>query len=139
MGELKKALKDIWIRNWLNNYCKCMTNGDKIKFEDKLKASEMFRGKRPEYEKSVAIPFLNSRTAIANPMPGSIAQYKCEVQKVDNKAPKIEKDSRGLFLLDDRLFLVVKGKVKRLLPYNKITEICISNKDDTLIILRTSE
>lgn len=137
--ELKNALKDIWVRNWLNHYCKSMTDSEKLKMEEKLQASNLFRQVRADYDQSVGSPFVNNRTSMINPAVNGAAntQYKCEIQKIDNSTVKVSKDLFGLFLMQDRLVTSLKGKMKRMIPYNKISSIQISNKDDNLVIIQT--
>ena len=87
--ELKSGLKNIWERNWLNDYCKSMTVSDQARMEEKYQASCLFKNKRADYSESVASPFLKSRTGMQMPdVLGATPIYKCEALKVDNKGVK---------------------------------------------------
>lgn len=140
--ELSGHLKDIWQRNWVRNYCVGMPAKRKEAMEEKLDCSDVFKGNRPDYAKSVGTKFDDSRHSV--PLPAALSRssitYTCLVNKFNNKDLKMAKLPQELYIgkTGTTIFSAEKSKFKRVVPMDVIEKITVSNLSDQLVIFHIS-
>merc|ERR1719230_319415 len=136
--ELGTNLKEIWLRNWLRDYCLGMADERKAILNEKLACSDLFKETgRPDYPASVEVPFSNKRQDLPAPaMVPSNYQYTCNVMKFNIANMKPAKGIRQLHLSSDgSLYLSEKSKINRIIPSSVIKQVTISNLSDQFMVI----
>merc|ERR1711879_539072 len=115
--DLRNALCDLWLKNYIQKYCTTMSEERKHILALKLKAHEVFKDKRADYSASVGQPFVSNYS---------------EVVKVNNS------DMKGvpaeLNLERTSIVMMKKGKIKRNIPLEMIEKVKVSTMTDQTVI-----
>ncbi|EMP37836.1 Myosin-Ic [Chelonia mydas] len=108
--------------------------------DQKVVASEMFKGKKDNYPQSVPRLFINTRlgTEEINPkvlqvLGNETIKYAVPVVKYDRKGYKAR--VRQLLLTQNAIFIVEEAKIKQRIDYANLTGISVSSLSDSLFVL----
>ncbi|KAF6200600.1 hypothetical protein GE061_005043 [Apolygus lucorum] len=137
-------------REWLaRKYRLSLDPERKRQLDLKVLAEGLFKGKKKNYEQSVANYFLDDRltdvqSLIKKPfysqqaIEGDTVVYGCNVDKFDRHGYK--RRNRTLFLSDKHLYLTQEGekqfKIKHKIPLDSITRFEVTSERDNFLLIR---
>uniref|UniRef100_A0A8C3I9X0 Unconventional myosin-Ic n=1 Tax=Chrysemys picta bellii TaxID=8478 RepID=A0A8C3I9X0_CHRPI len=118
--EVSQLLRQLCMQNMVWSYCKRISPEWK---QQKVVASEMFKGKKDNYPQSVPRLFINTRLEI-NPkvlqvLGNETIKYAVPVVKYDRKGYKAR--VRQLLLTQNAIFIVEEAKIKQRIDYANLT------------------
>ncbi|CAM4667426.1 unconventional myosin-Ic isoform X2 [Caretta caretta] len=138
--EVSQLLRQLCMQNMVWSYCKRISPEWKQQLDQKVVASEMFKGKKDNYPQSVPRLFINTRlgTEEINPkvlqvLGNETIKYAVPVVKYDRKGYKAR--VRQLLLTQNAIFIVEEAKIKQRIDYANLTGISVSSLSDSLFVL----
>ncbi|XP_060124405.1 unconventional myosin-Ic isoform X2 [Zootoca vivipara] len=140
LREASQLLRDLCMQNMVWSYCKRISPEWKLQLEQKVVASEIFKGKKDNYPQSVPRLFLNTRLGseeinakILQVLGNETLKYAVPVTKYDRKGYKAR--ARQLLLTQNAILLVEEAKVKQRIDYGNLSGISVSSLSDSLFVL----
>ncbi|XP_061461436.1 unconventional myosin-Ic isoform X1 [Rhineura floridana] len=140
LREASQLLKELCMQNMVWSYCKRISPEWKQQLEQKVVASEMFKGKKDNYPQSVPRLFLNTRLGseeinakIFHVLGNETLKYAVPVTKYDRKGYKAR--ARQLLLTQNAIVLVEESKIKQRIDYGNLSGISVSSLSDSLFVL----
>uniref|UniRef100_T1DAD5 Unconventional myosin-Ic n=1 Tax=Crotalus horridus TaxID=35024 RepID=T1DAD5_CROHD len=140
LREASQLLRGLCMQNMVWSYCKRISPEWKVQLEQKVVASEIFKGKKDNYPQSVPRLFLNTRLGneeinakILQVLGNEAPKYAVPVIKYDRKGYKAR--ARQLLLTQDAAVLAEESKIKQQIDYGNLTGISVSSLSDNLFVL----
>uniref|UniRef100_A0A670K974 Myosin IC n=1 Tax=Podarcis muralis TaxID=64176 RepID=A0A670K974_PODMU len=140
LREASQLLRDLCMQNMVWSYCKRISPEWKLQLEQKVVASEIFKGKKDNYPQSVPRLFLNTRLGdeeinakILQVLGNETLKYAVPVTKYDRKGYKAR--PRQLLLTQNAILLVEEAKVKQRIDYGNLSGMSVSSLSDSLFVL----
>ncbi|XP_063150653.1 unconventional myosin-Ic isoform X3 [Candoia aspera] len=140
LREASQLLRELCMQNMVWSYCKRISPEWKMQLEQKVVASEIFKGKKDNYPQSVPRLFLNTRLGneeinakILQVLGNEALKYAVPVIKYDRKGYKAR--ARQLLLTQNAAMLVEESKIKQQIDYGNLTGISVSSLSDSLFVL----
>uniref|UniRef100_A0A8B9TP16 Myosin IC n=1 Tax=Anas platyrhynchos TaxID=8839 RepID=A0A8B9TP16_ANAPL len=138
--EASQLLRQLCMQNMVWTYCKRISPEWKQQLEQKVIASEIFKGKKDNYPQSVPRLFINTRlgneeinTKVLQALENEPIKYAVPVIKYDRKGYKAR--SRQLLLTQNAVIIVEDSKIKQRIDYANLTGISVSSLSDNLFVL----
>ncbi|XP_010602274.2 unconventional myosin-Ih isoform X3 [Fukomys damarensis] len=145
-GILENAsdlLRKMCTRNLVRKYCCGVTAEWTAMMQQKVVASEIFRGKKEGYAESLNQPFVNTRIdeGDINPkvlqlMDSEKIQYSVPVIKYDRKGFKPRQ--RQLILTQKAAYVVELAKIKQKIEYSALKGVSTSSLSDGILVIHVS-
>lgn len=148
MVEVSERLHKMHTIQLARKYVKSITPERKAQLDMKVTASEVFKGKKANYEQSIPVPFVPHRLDIAQEMlkknviadkqivPSSeTIRYCVGVHKYDRNGYKLRTrililTEQAIYILDDKNY-----KLKHRISNSSLTGISVSSKTDGVLVL----
>uniref|UniRef100_A0A8C2TJ48 Unconventional myosin-Ic n=1 Tax=Coturnix japonica TaxID=93934 RepID=A0A8C2TJ48_COTJA len=138
--EASQLLRQLCMQNMVWTYCKRISPEWKQQLEQKVIASEIFKGKKDNYPQSVPRLFINTRLGneeinakVLQALESEAIKYAVPVIKYDRKGYKAR--SRQLLLTQNAVIIVEDSKIKQRIDYANLTGISVSSLSDNLFVL----
>ncbi|XP_063258643.1 unconventional myosin-Ic isoform X2 [Prinia subflava] len=138
--EASQLLRRLCMQNMVWTYCKRISPEWKQQLEQKVIASEIFKGKKDNYPQSVPRLFINTRlgreeinTKVLQALENEALKYAVPVVKYDRRGYKAR--ARQLLLTQSSAIIVEESKVKQRIDYSNLTGISVSSLSDNLFVL----
>lgn len=138
--EASQLLRQLCMQNMVWTYCKRISPEWKQQLEQKVIASEIFKGKKDNYPQSVPRLFINTRLGneeinakVLQALENEAIKYAVPVIKYDRKGYKAR--SRQLLLTQNAVIIVEDSKIKQRIDYANLTGISVSSLSDNLFVL----
>jgi len=135
-------IQKIFIRYLAKRYRDKLTPEKRIVFEEKLLASELFKDKKEGYPESVAKPFKGDQGGMANDpiWPKSVEAGEKLIGSADIK--KVNRSDlktvpRKIAFTEKAFYSFEKGKLKGRIPFDGVTGIGVSKKNDPVIVFNS--
>ncbi|MBZ3881120.1 Unconventional myosin-Ih [Sciurus carolinensis] len=145
-GILENAsdlLRGMCLRNLVRKYCRGVTAERRALMQEKVVASEIFRGKKEGYADSLNQPFANSRIDEGDIHPKVLQLISSE--KVEYGVPVIKYDRKGfkarqrqLVLTREAAYVVDVAKVKQKIEFSELKGVSTSSLSDGLLVIHVS-
>jgi len=141
LEETKSLLSKLNMKNLTLKYVKKITPQKKFEMEEKLTASQIFKGRKESYENSVSKPFrsgtdkLVDGRQITSLLNGEKPSYACLVTKYDRHGYKERERTLAVTKSATYLFDSKANKLKDHIPHSELTGISCSNLSDNLFVL----
>uniref|UniRef100_A0A8D2B2W7 Myosin IH n=1 Tax=Sciurus vulgaris TaxID=55149 RepID=A0A8D2B2W7_SCIVU len=145
-GILENAsdlLRAMCLRNLVRKYCRGVTAERRALMQEKVVASEIFRGKKEGYADSLNQPFADSRIDEGDIHPKVLQLIGSE--KVEYGVPVIKYDRKGfkarqrqLVLTREAAYVVDVAKVKQKIEYSELKGVSTSSLSDGLLVIHVS-
>ncbi|XP_058512821.1 unconventional myosin-Ih isoform X2 [Ochotona princeps] len=142
-GILENAstlLRKMCTRNLVRKYCHGVTAERRAMMQQKVVASEIFRGKKEGYAESLSQPFADSRIdegdinrKVLQQISNENIQYGIPVIKYDRKGFKARQ--RQLLLTQKTAYVVELAKIKQKIHYSALKGISTSNLSDGILVI----
>ncbi|XP_042298586.1 unconventional myosin-Ic isoform X2 [Sceloporus undulatus] len=140
LREASQLLRELCMQNMVWSYCKRISPEWKLQLEQKVVASEIFKGKKDNYPQSVPRLFLYTRLGseeinakVLQVLGSEALKYAVPVVKYDRKGYKAR--ARQMLLTQNAVVLVEESKVKQRIDYANLTGISVSSLSDSLFVL----
>uniref|UniRef100_A0ABM5ENW1 Unconventional myosin-Ic isoform X2 n=2 Tax=Pogona vitticeps TaxID=103695 RepID=A0ABM5ENW1_9SAUR len=140
LREASELLRELCMQNMVWSYCKRISPEWKQQLEQKVVASEIFKGRKDNYPQSVSRLFLNTRLGseeinakVLQVLASEPLKYAVPVTKYDRKGYKAR--PRQLLLTQNAVLLVEESKVKQRIEHPNLTGISVSSLSDSLFVL----
>ncbi|POI28772.1 hypothetical protein CIB84_007478, partial [Bambusicola thoracicus] len=124
--EASQLLRQLCMQNMVWTYCKRISPEWKQQLEQKVIASEIFKGKKDNYPQSVPRLFINTRLGneeinakVLQALENEAIKYAVPVIKYDRKGYKAR--SRQLLLTQNAVVIVEDSKIKQRIDYANLT------------------
>uniref|UniRef100_A0A8V5H1Y5 Uncharacterized protein n=1 Tax=Melopsittacus undulatus TaxID=13146 RepID=A0A8V5H1Y5_MELUD len=136
--EASQLLRQLCMQNMVWTYCKRISPEWKQQLEQKVIASEIFKGKKDNYPQSVPRLFINTRNEEINAkvlqaLDNEAIKYAVPVVKYDRKGYKAR--ARQLLLTQNAAIIIEESKIKQRIDYGNLTGISVSSLSDNLFVL----
>uniref|UniRef100_G1SGV3 Myosin IH n=1 Tax=Oryctolagus cuniculus TaxID=9986 RepID=G1SGV3_RABIT len=143
LDNVSTLLRKMCTRNLVRKYCHGITAEWKAMMQQKVVASEIFRGKKAGYAESLTRPFANSRIEEGDINPKVLQvisnenlQYAVPVTKYDRKGFRARQ--RQLLLTQKAAYVVELAKVKQKINYAALRGVSTSNLSDGIFVIHVS-
>uniref|UniRef100_A0A8C9EQU5 Myosin IC n=1 Tax=Pavo cristatus TaxID=9049 RepID=A0A8C9EQU5_PAVCR len=140
LSEASQLLRQLCMQNMVWTYCKRISPEWKQQLEQKVIASEIFKGKKDNYPQSVPRLFINTRLGneeinakVLQALENDAIKYAVPVIKYDRKGYKAR--SRQLLLTQNAVIIAEDSKIKQRIDYANLTGISVSSLSDNLFVL----
>ncbi|KAG7282684.1 hypothetical protein CRUP_017610, partial [Coryphaenoides rupestris] len=140
LTEVSEHLRRLNMENLVRKFCRSILPEWRKQMDQKVTASEVFRGQKDCYPPSVATLFLGSRLEseqinlkVVQTLGSDKVQYGVSVTKYDRRGFKPR--PRQLLLTGSAIVLVDKTKIKQRIDYNTLRGISVSRLSDGILIL----
>ncbi|KAJ3589450.1 hypothetical protein NHX12_010295 [Muraenolepis orangiensis] len=140
LTEVSEYLRRLNMQNLVRKFCSNVLPEWRKQMDQKVVASEIFRGQKDCYPVSVATLFLGSRLEseqvnlkVVQTLGSDKVQYGVAVTKYDRRGFKPR--PRQLLLTSSAIVLVDKTKIKQRIDYNSLRGISVSRLTDGILIL----
>ncbi|XP_078680580.1 unconventional myosin-Ic-like isoform X1 [Branchiostoma floridae x Branchiostoma belcheri] len=147
LRETSALLKDMFHNNQVRRYCLNMSPQKKMQMQEKLTASEIFKGKKSSYPESVAQPFKSNRLTPQHEALKSKVfdkKYLSQEERPKYMSPVTKYDRHGyktrprvliatnlaVYILDEQDF-----KLKDKILYENLTGISVSELADGIFVI----
>ncbi|XP_062999815.1 unconventional myosin-Ih isoform X2 [Elgaria multicarinata webbii] len=144
MEETSEFLKKICLRNLVRKYCRGIPAEKKAQMQQKMVASDLFRGKKAGYAESLNEPFVDTRRNESDLSPKILQMIRHE--KVKYVTPVVKFDRNGfkprerlLVLTRVTAYVVDTAKIKQKIDYAMIKGISASTLSDSILVIHVSE
>ncbi|OXB84870.1 UNVERIFIED_CONTAM: hypothetical protein H355_015992 [Colinus virginianus] len=144
LEETSEMLQKICIRNLVRKYCRGVTPERKVQLEQKVVTSAIFRGKKEGYQRSINLPFADTRLKETDINPkvlqliqGEKVKYATPVVKYDRNGFKARE--RLLLLTQSSAYVVEMAKIKQKIDYATLKGISTSNLGDGIMVIHVPE
>ncbi|XP_043924449.1 unconventional myosin-Ih [Protopterus annectens] len=136
--ETSEMLQKLCQRNMVRKYVRGITPQRKAQLQQKLIASEIFKGKKEGYVQSVARPFADTRLSEQD-VNVKVMQlirnikYGVPVIKIDRNGFK--QRQRQLILTQTTAYIVEEAKIKQKIEYATLKGISVSSLSDGILVI----
>nr|XP_013801948.1 PREDICTED: unconventional myosin-Ic isoform X3 [Apteryx mantelli mantelli] len=131
--EASQLLRQLCMQNMVWSYCKRISPEWKQQLEQKVIASEIFKGKKDNYPQSVPRLFINTRLGneeinakVLQALENEAIKYAVPVIKYDRKGYKAR--ARQLLLTQNAVVIVEESKIKQRIDYANLTGRCCASE-----------
>nr|XP_032802960.1 unconventional myosin-Ic-like [Petromyzon marinus] len=143
LKETSDLLRKLCMRNMVFRYCKQLPSEHRCQLEQKLMASQIFKGQKDGFPQSIPTPFVDTRlsnSTINKVVLQAVGQerikYACPVMKYDRRGFKPR--PRQLLLTQGCVYIVEESKIKQTIPYTNLKDVSCSSLSDGFFILHMS-
>ncbi|KAM4827145.1 unconventional myosin-Ih isoform 1-T1 [Thomomys bottae] len=140
LERASKLLRNMCVQNLVRKYCLGLTAERKAMMQQKVVASDIFKGKKEGYAESLKQPFASSRIDEGDINPKVLQligseriQYAVPVIKYDRKGFKARQ--RQLILTQKAAYVVELAKIKQTIEYSALKGVSTSNLSDGILVL----
>ncbi|CAL8281436.1 unnamed protein product [Arctogadus glacialis] len=140
LTQASEELRRLNMRNMVRKFCLGILPEWRKQMDQKVVASELFRGQKDSYPPSVAALFLGTRLEseqinlkVVQTLGSEKVQYGVSVIKYDRRGFKPR--PRQLLLTGSAIVLVEKTKIKQRIDYDALRGISVSRLSDGILVL----
>ncbi|XP_030217397.1 unconventional myosin-Ic isoform X2 [Gadus morhua] len=140
LTQASEELRQLNMRNMVRKFCLAILPEWRKQMDQKVVASELFRGQKDSYPPSVAALFLGTRLEsehinlkVVQTLGSEKVQYGVSVIKYDRRGFKPR--PRQLLLTGSAIILVEKTKIKQRIDYDALRGISVSRLSDGILVL----
>lgn len=141
LDETKNLLMKLNMKNLTLKYVKNCSPKKKFEMEEKLLASQIFKGKKDNYESTISKPFRSGSDNIVDSkhitsiLNGEKPLYACLVTKYDRHGYKERERTLTVTKSGTYLFDSKSNKLKDYIPHPELTGVSCSGHNDNLFVL----